>query len=134
MIQVTRKDSNCVASIPELCIAEKGATPEEALSAALQAEEEVKKTIKNAGVPLPPAGDAINSFPKTTQLIKKSFPFFAKVAIGYVLVACLTTTFLAIIFPSARSRIEEYVISKHAAADVEKALSKLGISICTEKH
>lgn len=131
-VLVTRKGSECVASIPELCIAEKGTTPQEALSAALRVETKVRETIEGRGMPLPPAGDRINPFPGVTQLVRRHFPFLAKIAVGYVLVLCLTAVLLALVVPSVRSRAEHYLTSKDVITDVRKVLTRLGVTVCLD--
>jgi hypothetical protein len=131
-ILLTRKGSECVASIPELCIAEKGTTPQEALSAALRVETEIRETIEGKGMPLPPASDRIDPFPGVTRLARRHFPFLAKIAIGYVLVVCMTAVSLALVFPSVRSRAEPYLTSKDLATDVRKVLSRFGVTLCLE--
>lgn len=131
-IQVTRKGSECVASIPELCIAEKGDTPQEALAAVLQVEAKVRETIEKQGMPLPPVGNPVDPFPGITRLAKRNISFFTKLAIGYVLVVCMTVVLLAIVYPSARSRVEQYLVSQDAATDARKVFSRLGVAVCLE--
>lgn len=132
-IQVTRRYGEFIASIPELCLAVKGRTPQEAISAILQSEEAALKTLEEQGVPLPPAAHLIDPFPKLTRWIARNFSFFARVAIGYVFVVCITMLLLAIAAPSVRSRVEDYVLSQKASTDAGKVLSKFGVSLCLEK-
>lgn len=131
-ILLTRKGSACIASIPELCIVGKGATPQEALSAALLGEAEVLKTMREQGVPVPPPGDRIDPFPGIARLAGRHFPFLAKIAVGYVLVLCLTAVLLALVVPSVRARAEQYLAGKDVATDVRKILSRLGVTVCLE--
>ncbi len=131
-IQVTRKGNECVASIPELCIAGKGTTPLEALSVALQIEQATLKTIEDRGTHLPPAGGLIDPFPRVTRSVRRYFAFIAKIAVGYILVVCITAVLAAIAFPSVRSQAEQYLFSKDAATDAGKVFSRLGVSLCLQ--
>lgn len=131
-ILLTRKGSECVASIPELCMAEKGATPQEALSAALRSEAKILKVMEERGMPVPPAGDRIGPFPGVARVARRHFPFLAKIEVGYVLVLCLTAVLLALVFPSVRSRAEQYLTGKDVVTDVRKILTRLGITVCLE--
>lgn len=133
VIQITRNCDEFIASIPELCIAENGATPQEALSAALQAEERARKSLGEKKISLPPNAALLDPFPKVTRWIARKIPFFAKVVVGYVLVLCLTAALFIIVFPTLRAKVENYVVSGNAAISVEKVFSKLGISSCLEK-
>lgn len=132
-IRVTRNGGECVAGISELCIAEKGVTPQEAVLAVLRAEKNALETLERDGIPLPPFADHLDPFPRVTLRIVKCFPFIAKVVVGYVLAAGVTAALLAVIFPSVRTKAENYILSENAAADAGKVLSRLGISLCLEK-
>lgn len=133
-IHVTCERGECLASIPELCIAEKGATPQDALSAALRVEMKIRETIQDRGEELPPQGDLIVPFPRFTRWVGNHIVFFRQVVIGYVLVACITAALLIVFFPSARSLAEQNLKSKDFATDVRKALSLLGVAICLENR
>jgi len=112
---------------------EKGATPQEALLRALQAEENVLLTYEKQKISLPPPAHRFDPLPKVTRWITKYFPFFAKVFVGYLFVVCLTSMLLLIAFPSVQSRVETYILGGKAGTHSEKVLSKLGISLCLEK-
>lgn len=135
-VQVLRVGDGCEASIAELCIAERRNTPLEALAAALKVEEEAIQTLERQGMSRPPLADETDPFPKVSQLLAKHFTFLAKIAIGYLLVICLTALGLAIVYPTVsstlRMRVSEYVGSQDAAVDFRKVLSRLGVGLCRE--
>lgn len=132
-IQLIRKGGECIASIPDLCISEKGATPQEALSAALEAEVEVLKAIEAQGVHSPLPVSRIDPLPRVTRFVQKHFPFVAKIAAGYILVVLMTAVLLGLVIPSIRLRAQQYVTSHDIAADVGRFLSKIGVAVCLEK-
>ena len=133
VIQVIRSGGECIASIPDLCIAEKRATPEEALTAALEAEAVVRKTIEAQGAHLPLPGNRIDPLPQVARFAQRHLPFIAKVAAGYVLVVCMTAILLGLVTPSIRLRAQQYVTSHDIAADVGRILSRIGVAVCLEK-
>ena len=132
-IQLIRKGGECIASIPDLCISEKGATPQEALLAALEAEAVVREAIETQGIHLPLPGNRIDPLPQVTRFAQRHFPFIAKIAAGYVLVVCMTAILLALVIPSIRLRAQQYVTSHDIAADVGRILSRIGVAVCLEK-
>lgn len=133
-ILMTRAGGRCMASIPELCIAEKGSDPQEALAAALRAEAETRKAMGDAGKSLPPAGGRLDPLPGLTRAAGGYLAFFRDVLLGYVLVALITAVLVAIALPSARARAEEYLSGKEIAADAGRILARLGVAVCSEKR
>ena len=85
-------------------------------------------------MPLPPSADRLNPFPGITRSASRYFPFVAKIAIGYVLVVCMTAVLLLVLYPSARLRAEQYLASNRVAADAGKVFAKLGISLCLQNR
>lgn len=130
-ILLSRSGGACVASIPELCIAEKRATAQEALGAALLAETETRKALRDKGEPLPPAGGRIDPLPGASRSAGRFLTFFKQILLGYAVVAVITAALLALAYPSVRSRIEQQLNSRDLAADTGKILSRLGISVCS---
>lgn len=133
-IRVVRKASECVAGIAELGVFGKGKTSEEALLAVLRAEKTAKEALQASGIPLPPAACSLDPLPKLTRWISKHISFFAKLIIGYMFVICITVVAFLVILPSMRSKAENYILNGNAAVDVEKVMSRLGVSLCLKKQ
>lgn len=131
-ILLTRDGGACVASIPELCIAEKRPTPQEALAAVLQAELEARKNLDGGSVQLPPSANRIDPFPAVTRSAQKYLAFFKQVLIGYVMVACITVAVFVLVFPAVRSHVSQQLKNRDLAADTKKVLTKLGVAVCSD--
>ena len=132
-ICVTRKGSGCVASIAELCIAEAGTTPQDALASALRVEAEMRARIESEGGALPPPGGPADPAPGLARALGRQAVFARQVLIGYAIAAAVTVALLVLALPPARSRVEQYLAGKDAAADTGKLLSRLGIALCVQK-
>jgi predicted RNase H-like HicB family nuclease len=132
MIHLSRREGRYTASIPELCIAEEAASPEDALAGLLKAESEVVEQLKSSGLPLPPPVDRIRPLPKVRESLVKSVLFFGKVAAAFIIFLILTGAFAAIIYPSFDSRVREYLQSPASKEQVGRVLKHLGISVCIE--
>jgi hypothetical protein len=133
-ILLTRRGGECIASIPELCIAERAADSITALAAALKAEADVLRDCETRALPLPPVKESLDPFQAVSRFAQRHIGFVAKVVAGYVLVLCLAAATLVLIYPAARSSVDQYIASKDIPALISKAKTKLGIVACSESR
>ena len=131
VIEVSRERGRVTASIPELCIRETKATPQEAMLAILDAEKEAIHNLQIRGVTLPPARDDVSKKSVFERLVSKLLPFLTKLVIGYVVALCMTLILFAVALPSVRSQTEQYLLNNDVATDVRKVFSRLGIEVCS---
>jgi len=131
VIEVSRERGRVTASIPELCIRETKATPQEAMLAILDAEKEAIHNLQIRGVTLPPARDDVSIKSVFERLVSNFLPFFTKLAIGYFVVLCMTIILFAVALPSVRSQTEQYLRNKDISTDVRKVFSRFGIEVCS---
>lgn len=113
---VTRRAGEWVASIPELCVLETRSTAEEALSAALRSEAEVRSAMEREGIPSPPSADAEPPLARLTEFFRRHRSFVARLAVGYVLVLGITAFLVGAIAQPAQLRA---------------VLARLGVPACT---
>lgn len=133
-ILLTREGGSCVASIAELALAVRSATPAEALAALLQAEGESRRALVDAGTPPPPPAGRLDPAPAASRAAARAWPFLRGVLAGYFVVALLTALLAAIALPYARARAEQYLGGGGAAADLGRLLSRLGVAVCAERR
>ena len=131
VIEVSRERGRVTASIPELCIRETKATTQEAMLAILDAEKEAIHNLQIRGATLPPSREDVSIKSVFERLVSKFLPFLTKLAIGYVVVLCMTIILLAVALPSVRSQTEQYFRHKDISTDVRKVFSRLGIEVCS---
>lgn len=129
-VHLTRRPGECVASIPELCISETEATPQEALASALLVEADMRRRIEAEGGALPPVARPAGGIAGIGGAARRHWAFARQVAFGYAIVACISIILLALVLPSAHSRVEQYLVGTEAAADARKIFTRLGIAAC----
>ena len=134
VIHVSREASRSIASIPELCIAEIGATPEEAMLKVLRAESDAKKAFLLAVGAVPPSSERIDPFPRFSKNFTSYFSVLKKILFGYFVCFCLTALIFLMAFPSARTKVEQYLTSKELSTGVRAALAKAGVAACLESR
>lgn len=133
-IHLDFEGGDCVASIAELALAERGATPEQALAAVLRAQAASCRALEAAGTPLPPPAGKLDPAPGVTRSARRAGAFLGRVLAGYAAVALVTLLVLAMAAPYVRARVEQYVGGGAAATDVTRLLSRLGVVACAERR
>jgi len=132
VIHLIRRPGECVVNIPELCISETGGTPQESLANALRAEADMLRKIEADGGALPPLIKPDGPFAGFWGAIGRHLAFAKQVVIGYALVAFISLIILLLVLPSARSRVEQYLLGPEVAADARKIFTKLGLTACLQ--
>jgi len=131
-IHLSRREGQCIASIPELCITGEASNPEEALANVMLAESEALEKLRSSGLSLPPSVDLIHPLPKVRELLMKATCFFGKVAAAFIIFLVLSAAVAAMIYPTFNERARTYLYSTASNEHMHKMLKHLGISVCIE--